>query len=349
VSNAQQKSRKGIPSPSSSVQPEATTVTNPLPQSFRERILDTCWPEYVATARFYTAVDSSHNTFYYSRLCKCRSQAWFTYNADTHEVRTAAKTCRLRWCPMCSKARSNFVQHSIYEHISDRSDVRFATFTLKHSPRPLKAQIDSLYLAFRQLRLRQEFSCYVTGGIWFFQVTRSKSDGLWHPHLHCLFSGDFFPQRSLSRLWADVTGDSTIVDIRSIHKKKDLARYISRYIARPCKLESLDPSQFEELFAAFHGRRLVGKWGTFAPLELSPPRIAPGQSWRNLGSWNLIVNMVSTDPRAAAIWTAFLDKSPITNPASLAYLDDWIQHTQLPLSDDWLASIIIDDYGGSLP
>lgn len=322
---------------------KATSIPKPPSRCYRDLCLAPVQAEHDATASFYATVDSSAGKLYSARLSACRTSAWFAVSEHTRIVRAASRTCRLRWCPMCAKVKANFASHSVTQFLEIRTDARFLTLTLRHSTDPLASQVTRLYDSFRRLRRLPEFQLYVTGGVWFFQVKLSPRSGTWHPHIHCLVTGDFFPKARLSALWHHITHDSMIVDIKRIKDTSAAAKYVSRYSARPASLQNIPRHQHFELYQAFVGRRLAGTWGTCRPLRLTPPRAQPGDTWRKIGSWSLITNLARDDPRALSIWQSYIDRTPLPPELDLTYLDSWLDDSSGSDPASWLPDTYIDE------
>jgi len=87
---------------------------------------------------------------------------------------------------------------------------------------------------------------YKTGSFEYLLVFELTKAGT--PHIHMLSRGGFIPQAWLSDQWKKLTG-SFVVDIRRIKKKKDVARYITKYLGKAIGRVS------EEL----HGLRIIQK------------------------------------------------------------------------------------------
>ncbi|GAI50004.1 unnamed protein product, partial [marine sediment metagenome] len=133
---------------------------------------------------------------------------------------------------------------------------------MQHSDDQLYVQIDKLYKSFRELRRRTDFKKAVTGGVWFFQIKKSKTDGCWHPHIHAVVTGDFFPRRRLSRIWCEITCGSLVTEIRAIKDPAGAANEVARYATSPGDISSMSPDDGLEMADAMHGRRICGTWGT---------------------------------------------------------------------------------------
>jgi hypothetical protein len=271
------------------VQPIETSYLNKIPKSFRQYLTGKNHEELHASAELYRNRDSVTGTHNFDNFIDCRNRAWFSVSIETRKVRVATNSCRLRWCPLCSQALTRYRTHSISEWLESQGTSRFLTLTLKHSDLELSEQIDLLYYYFGRLRKIKYFNQVVTGGIWFFQIKRSKRTGEWHPHLHCLVTGSYIIHPRLSKIWEQITQGSTVVDIRTIREEKSVVDYVSRYSSRPALLAEYSGPDRSEIFDAMHGRRLCGKWGTGRSCSLSPSKTIDLSEWRKVGTWRSIV------------------------------------------------------------
>jgi len=189
--------------------------------------------------------------------------------------------------------------------------------TLKHTSAPLAHQVDHLYGFFRELRRRKDFSRAVTGGIWFFHIKKSKDDGLWHPHLHCLVTGFYLPKSRLRRMWIEVTYGSEVVGIRSVYDHEKASYEAARYAACPGNLAGLSLVDSIELVESMHGRRICGSWGTGRAVSLRPKPIEDKHRWSGIGSWQAVIADYKTDRNAQAILHAWKNNQPL--PDGITY------------------------------
>lgn len=271
-------------------------------QDFSRRFLHA---EYLAAERVYSVLDNRKDKTRADILRGCRTSAWFARHRDTGEVRVAANSCHLRWCPVCAKSRQNYVTHEVTEWLRIADHPKFLTLTMRHSNAPLCHQVYWLYKHFQVLRRRKDFNAAVKGGIWFFQIKKSRVDSRWHPHLHCLVTGLYIPQRRLSHMWAQVTFGSVVVDIRAIHDPERAARDAARYCSCPGSLVGLSVPEACELVSAMHGRRICGTWGTGRAVSLRPPKSTDRSKWEDIGGFTIVANMRGHDADADEIWTAW--------------------------------------------
>ncbi len=297
--------------PVSNLDTKATTATRHDLVDYRAYSEQGCTEEIAKIREVYHSFDGEDPKGKAVKLDGCRRFAWFARHRDTGDIRVLSRSCHLRWCPMCAKAKQAYITKSTSEWIASSAYPKLLTLTILHTDQPLREQINNLYNYFRRLRQRKKFRDRVTGGIWFFQIKLSRRDGLWHPHLHCLISGLTVSHSVLKRLWQDITYTSEIVDVRSITDKENAARHVARYAARPAEVVNMSLPERIELVEAMHGRRLVGSWGDAKNISFRPPVESGKDEWRNLGSWRMIIELKDCDDIAAAILNAWKKGEPL--------------------------------------
>lgn len=292
--------------------------------TYRAHRSQNCVDELAAVREVYEQLDGQNPNGKQHQLDRCRTNAWFARNKESGEVKVFSSACHLRWCPMCAEAKQAYVTKSTSEWLKDVGYPKLLTLTILHTDLPLEEQINNLYDYFKRLRKRKAFSSKVTGGFWFFQIKISKTDGLWHPHLHCLVSGLLIAHSTIKRLWKEISYTSEIVDIRSITDKDNAARHVARYAARPSELINLSVDHRLELVEAMHGRRLVGTWGDARGVSLKPPKCDDKSEWESVGSWSIIRELLNTDESARKIFNAWKNATPLEADISCRYIEKFI-------------------------
>lgn len=267
--------------------------------------------EFEAAWSVYNFMDDNDHRSKADLLSDCRQNAWFSRHDETGEIRIASNACHLRWCPVCAESRKNYIGHSVAEWLKVQEYPKLMTLTLKHRDVPLFHQIVDLYRYFVQLRKLKDFRDIVSGGVWFFQIKQSGKTKEWHPHIHCAVTGKYMPRTLLRRLWLDCTGDSIIVDIRSIKDPDGCALEVARYAARPGPLKDLTLNDAVELVSVMHGRRICGTWGTGRKISLCPPKIDDKNKWSSVGSWGMVMRNRKTDVTCHAIYNAWSKNEPL--------------------------------------
>ena len=190
----------------------------------------------------------------------CRSP--FIYANSSSKPVLSLQTCKDRMCPRCQRARAQKVVRKVEALVMGYNAPRFLTLTLKHrGAESLKDMLNRLAHAFRTLRASPFWKRNVTRGVYTVEVTWNRERREWHAHLHSIIDGDFMKQGELVKLWKSITLDSTIVHIEAVHDRQRQARYISKYVAKPCDGATWHEEQLCEFALATHGRRMVHTFG----------------------------------------------------------------------------------------
>lgn len=244
------------------------------------------------------------------RFVNCGANLWLEVRDDGKAARLRCEKCRDRCCVPCGGDRAATIVENLVQH-TEGKDMRLLTFGLRHSRTPLTNQIDRLYRSFAELRRRVDWLARVKGGAAFLEVKLSATDGLWHPHLHVLLEGAYFDQKLLSRMWHEVTGDSSIVHITRISDLGHAAKYVTKYVTKP-----LDASVFasdatlDEAMIAMRGRRLCLTFGTWRGFRLTDVE-DDGHVWTSVGGgWTLYQRIRDGEAGAAAEASRFVDLCP---------------------------------------
>ena len=290
---------------------KSSSVQNSLKPTYRATLLQSCEDDLIAAEYVYLNFDQEDETDKTDRLRSCRTGARFMRNGITGQVRIASQSCHLRHCPLCTRTRTLTIKGNVTHWLKTARYPKILTLTLKHSDLPLRQQIDRLYESFKALRRRKLLSKTCTGGVWFFQVKKSKTDGKFHPHIHCLVSGGFIPQNKLAKAWFKITGDSHVVDVRMVKDPVTAARHVSRYAANPCSLRPLTLDECVLVARALQKRRLCGTWGICRKLKLTSKPEIDIKGWYSIGSWNAVFETHKTDPNAKAILDAWKKGQPL--------------------------------------
>lgn len=295
-----------------------TTVRSALPSTFQAHRAGFNLLAWRRSGELYYRVDSELSTEYLLKWSACRSLAWFARHRDTGEVQVFSSACRLRWCSLCADARRGFITHQVAEWIKRSRYPKFLTVTLKHSDAPLAHQVTSLYNYFRKFRQAKFVKESAIGGIWFFQIKRSKNTGQWHPHIHCIVEGKYMPHKKLSRLWEKITFGSKIVDIRPVRNLEKGAAEVARYASTPADLTTLASHDYVEIFSALHKRRSCGTWGTARTVSLRQPKAEDVDKWQNVGSWSVMYASQNREPAALMIINAWKNETPLPEGVTMA-------------------------------
>lgn len=293
-----------------SVHTEQTTGTELLEPSFRAYSLKPVMTEYIHAERALTLSDSAKHAAQLKRMRACRESAWFVQHEETFEVRVASQHCNVRWCPMCAATRRAAITPGIAAWIRKLHRPKFLTLTLRHCDLDLKTQVNQLYDAFRRLRRLKWFRGLCRGGIWFFQVKRSRNSRQWHPHLHILLDAEWIEHAELVRHWKYLTRGSTVVDIRKIKDDEGAAVEVARYATTPAALVAHSDGDKVEILECFDRRRIAGTWGTAQGVPLRPVKQDDWYKWRHVGNYWYIVQHRALEPAFESIIKAWQTGHP---------------------------------------
>lgn len=205
-----------------------------------------------------------------SAFSSCGDDAWLVRSAeDPQVVAIQSDHCHDRFCTPCNVSRAHRLASRVAELCANRN-VRFVTLTLKHNPDPLSNRLAFLLRSFRTLRHHRIWTRHVRGGVAFIEVKRNLDTGCWHPHIHALVEGSYFPKQDLATDWYSITGDSYVVHIARPKRLTDVSRYVAKYITKPLDAHTLhDHDSLTEAIAALHRKRLCTTFGTWRGYPLN--------------------------------------------------------------------------------
>lgn len=250
------------PLPSSSVGPE--TPDTPLPAAFRH----SGW-ERQRAAVFHALSEAGVKSSRLRRFGRCGSGFWIMQGIDDPSLfRLCVDFCRDRWCVPCQRARAAVISANLADHLDERP-YRLITLTLRHRTEPLNVTLDRLYDSFKRLRRSKGWKQRVTGGCAFVEVVLSKTDSLWHAHVHVICEGQYYAHSALSDDWHQATGDSFVVDIRLVRNTDHVTRYVTKYATKPTNLDPVGQSDYLlQLITALNHRRVIVPFGTWTRWRL---------------------------------------------------------------------------------
>ena len=215
--------------------------------------------------------------------------------------------CRDRLCPLCSEARSRESSYRIQSIVKQMDAPRFMTLTVPSSSLNLRVQLDRLMVSFRELRSSDSWKHYVDGGVWSLELTFNGATDQWHPHIHVIFDGRYFPQPTLKALWSQIHDENVIVDVRAVSSAAAAGRYLAKYISKVVDLDSWGAEQITEYADAMHRRRTIHTFGNChgRAAEADPDDDSPPTSTRTIGVWVIRRRMRLGDDAARRAAAAF--------------------------------------------
>jgi len=288
-----------------------TTAILQLPHCYADYRRSKHLIEFSCARQLYEELDHADLKNRVSQLNSCRQYAYFARNSETGKIRVISNSCHLRWCPVCSDVKRVRIRSAVSEWLSHVRRPKFITLTMSHTTIAIETQIKKLYRAFRLLRQHKFIKQAMRGGIWFFQIKKSKDGNRWHPHLHIVADSDFIDKRLLSLEWFETTGDSYIVDIQEVKKEDEVSEYVSRYCSKPCKLSDFTKTDRHKIADVLHGKRLCGRFGTGAKCDFKSRPVKGTSEWQRLGNWSDFISNRPFDRTVQSIMLAWVRDEPV--------------------------------------
>ena len=196
-----------------------------------------------------------------ARLSACGQSARLWLDPEHGKVVTILTRCGVRICPWCTHHRTARAKFQILAIMKTMTFPRTIVLTARSTNRPLADQLTKLRQDFRRLRKNKRWNELVTGGVYTLEVTYNPRSRTWHPHVHLIVDGRFFPQPLLSSLWKQATTDSEIVWIHKVDDGNRAAMELAGYIGKPPKIKELPSPRLVEYVHATAGLRMLQTFG----------------------------------------------------------------------------------------
>ncbi|MBA7541786.1 hypothetical protein ES705_34102 [subsurface metagenome] len=195
------------------------------------------------------------------QLSGCASTARFYIDPTARKVKPWLNRCRHKLCPLCARARSAHVADQLHALLVAMPRPRTILITVKSTTMPLGDQLADLRNWFKKLRDTAAWKKSVAGGAYTLEITINPKTHLWHPHLHIVYDGEFFPVKVLRNAWRKITGDSYIIGVQDVGDKLGMARELAKYIGKPQHIEIFSDAELCEYAFAINGKRMVQTFG----------------------------------------------------------------------------------------
>lgn len=258
------------------------------------------------------------------RWDSCGACAVVEYSKSTKRYRVTCWHCHDRVCEPCQKRRVMEVRQIVKTGLKGKRG-RLITLTLAHRDEPLSEMIKRLRAGFAKLKKSKLWKLNVKGGIVALEIKKNPlgpyqnkkgqwriGDGCWHAHLHLVAEGGFMRQALLSDAWFDATGDSFIVDIRTVEDTDKAAFYISKYIAKPCTASLIaEPAKLDEYVQAIAGTRSYQPFGSWMGIDRTPEEDQP-TDWKFVAT----VQQMYVAKRYNEPWAIGLEKALTERPTT---------------------------------
>ncbi len=194
-------------------------------------------------------------------MAHCCSGASFYVDPDASQVKPWISRCHVRDCPYCARSRCGRVAAQLLAVLHKMKAPRVFVLTVKSTDWPLSQQLRALRQDFAKVRRRAIWKKLVTGGAYTVEITLNLDTLLWHPHLHIIWDGSYFPQKLLRNLWYEATGGAEIVWVEAVRDYTDAARELTKYIGAPQDVMKWPGHKIREYASAVNGARMVQCFG----------------------------------------------------------------------------------------
>ena len=194
---------------------------------------------------------------------------------DCGQPYLGASRCESRLCSHCSRkngARVRSRQLTLVKRLRQDGTHRlaFLTLTKKVNPErpPNEFDIKAVTKAARKLINRYYPKKHGCGAFAVIEIGECNNI-----HIHALVYGPFIPQRSISKRWLKLTGDSQVVDIRAVRSPLKCVNYLLKYIGKPPHYSS--PERYAEYIDSITGVRRIHTYGIFYNYPLMRKNACP--------------------------------------------------------------------------
>jgi hypothetical protein len=195
------------------------------------------------------------------RLAACGTGARLYVDVQAGRPRPWMSRCGSRLCHFCGSNRTMVIAAQISKTIKLMTRPRKIELTYKSTNEPLFDQIRQLRTAFHRMRRTPTWKKYVRSGIYAIEITRNETTGLWHPHLHLIFDGEFFPQATLVNLWSKQYPGASCQWIREITDPAAGAMEVCKYVGKPPDLQDWPAPAIREFSSAVLHQRMFQVFG----------------------------------------------------------------------------------------
>lgn len=225
--------------------------------------------------------------------------------------------CNSVACPHCARLISQERAMSVLEVLQNHKNpqnLRMMTLTVQNCPRNgLKNAVSALHGAFKTFRDtkgRAHWKRYVDGYIWNLEVSFNHKNSSWHPHIHLIYDGKFWPEKELKQAWVcaqrahgfqasekypgvwlerlyfkDSTGRKRPVETQD--ELYGAAREVSKYNLKPLEAGQMKHADTVELLEALFNVRRFGACGTLE-IDLEKKRESAIRKEMGITFWELL-------------------------------------------------------------
>lgn len=232
-----------------------------------------------------------------NRFNCCGSCAVLEWSESLQRHRVTCWHCRDRMCEPCQQKRKLELSKIVKKNVGPRQS-RFVTITMKHTNAPLKEQIRRLRQCFNRLKRCKAWKTAIDGGVAILELKREPvhsaeneagitytTDGLWHPHLHCIVTGTWIDRAALCAEWMHITKDSHAVDVRLVRDSEKAGHYIAKYVTKATNSAVYEnPEWLDEFITATKGARVYNTFGKWESVDEDEDATPKATDWKHVAT-----------------------------------------------------------------
>lgn len=269
----------------------------------------------------------------------CSQSHWLMKHRERpDEFKSVLCRCNDRWCVPCARLRAARICTNLRPALQGLR-LRLLTLTLRHTDTPLRDQLALFYTSWRKLRGSAYCRRRITSSFAVLELKVSDTDDRWHPHLHVIWHGRYLHHPVIRDRWAQVTGGSSIVDLRELDSPRHALRYVTKYVTKAVSHTVYhDPDKLAEAIDALTGRRMLIVSGAWRSLHLTAD---PAESeWTVYGHENDVRNWAADgDSLAAAVLAAYHAAADDPSPVFIARAPPPLPDSSPNSEGDYYASV----------
>lgn len=261
----------------------------------------------------YGAVDLHHSRkhglqerYLWKKLQNCAKTWMLFFCNDCSEVSVKPKLCHNKLCYTCNAIKRWTSMDRYRPYVATFKQPRFMTLTFKNVIQITEEYIrkaDNHYKNLKKTLRRRGYR--IERGIMVIECTE-KGNGF-HYHFHILYDGSYIPQQVIAKEWERITGDSKVVDIRSV--KKQYEKYQKYCYAHNIRPKTLPDYMLSYILQYFY------KKNTFSTIENE-------LTWYKLTKGKRIINMIGSDKKILEDYNIVIPQCPVCKSFNMEYLGD---------------------------
>jgi len=202
--------------------------------------------------------------------CKTKTVVLGHVHGECEYEKKIPVACHVRICSKCEDQRRISVFRKYYEGILQMKHPKMLTVTY-YGHHPLSARVkwelEGYMRSFIKRIIRKIMKMPGKYEVRYLRVIEfvPKDDGYYY-HYHLIIDMPYISQKWLSEAWLGVTGESKVIDIRSLERtdkrgKRRVLNYVLKYVTKPMKIDETKQDVYDLYAREIYGKHLVESRG----------------------------------------------------------------------------------------